>query len=44
VWFAWNANTVIRQNYDHTDEALAVEWVEEWRSSIVVWHRSHVSK
>ena len=29
VWFAWNAKEVVRQIYDHTDEALAAEWVAE---------------
>jgi transposase len=29
VWFAWNAKEVVRQIYDHTDHALAVEWVDE---------------
>jgi transposase len=29
VWFAWNAKEVVRQIYDHTDPALAVEWVDE---------------
>jgi hypothetical protein len=29
VWFAWNANEVVRQIYDHTDPDLAVEWVDE---------------
>jgi transposase len=29
VWFAWNAKEVVRQIYDHTDQALAVEWVDE---------------
>jgi transposase len=29
VWFAWNAKEVARQIYDHTDQALAVEWVDE---------------
>ena len=28
VWFAWNAKEVARQIYDHTDEALAGEWVD----------------
>jgi transposase len=27
VWFAWNAKEVVRQIYDHTDAALAAEWV-----------------
>jgi len=29
VWFAWNAKEVVRQIYDHTDPALAAEWVAE---------------
>ena len=29
VWFAWNAKEVVRQIYDHTDHALAAEWVTE---------------
>jgi hypothetical protein len=29
VWFAWNAKEVVRQIYDHTNEPLAVEWVDE---------------
>lgn len=29
VWFTWNAKEVVRQIYDHTDEALAAEWVAE---------------
>ena len=29
VWFAWNAKEVVRQIYDHTDEQLAVKWVDE---------------
>jgi transposase len=29
VWFAWNAKEVVRQIYDHTDSALAREWVDE---------------
>ncbi len=29
VWFAWNAKEVVRQIYDHTDAALAREWVDE---------------
>jgi transposase len=29
VWFAWNAKEVVRQIYDHTDQALAVAWVGE---------------
>ena len=28
VWFAWNAKEVVRQIYDHTDPALAAEWVD----------------
>jgi transposase len=28
VWFAWNAKEVVRQIYDHTDESLAIEWVD----------------
>ena len=28
VWFAWNAKEVVRQIYDHTDDQLAVEWVD----------------
>ena len=29
VWFAWNAKEVVRQIYDHTNEQLAVAWVDE---------------
>ncbi len=29
MWFAWNAEEVVRQIYDHTDTDLAVEWVDE---------------
>jgi transposase len=29
VWFAWNAKEVVRQIYDHTNEPLAVAWVDE---------------
>ena len=29
VWFAWNAKEVVRQIYDHTDQQLAIEWVDE---------------
>ena len=29
VWFAWNAKEVVRQIYDHTDDQLAVAWVDE---------------
>lgn len=29
VWFTWNAKEVVRQIYDHTNEQLAVEWVDE---------------
>lgn len=29
VWFAWNAKEVVRQIYEHTDEPLAVAWVDE---------------
>lgn len=29
VWFARNAREVVRQIYDHTDHALAVELVDE---------------
>jgi len=29
VWFAWNAKEVVRQIYDHTDPALADEWVAQ---------------
>ena len=29
VWFAWNAKEVVRQIYDHTDQQLAIEWVNE---------------
>ena len=29
VWFAWNAKEVVRQIYDHTNTALAIEWVDE---------------
>jgi transposase len=29
VWFAWNAKEVVRQIYDHTDQRLAIEWVNE---------------
>jgi len=29
VWYAWNAKEVVRQIYDHTDPALARDWVDE---------------
>ena len=29
VWFAWNAKEVVRHIYDHTNERLAVAWVDE---------------
>jgi len=29
VWFAWNANEVVCQIYDHADRHLAIEWVDE---------------
>jgi transposase len=29
VWFPWNAKEIVREIYDHTDEALASGWVAE---------------
>lgn len=29
MWFAWNANEVVRQIYDHTDHQLDAEWVDQ---------------